>query len=149
MIVDQISNSKLYESINPRLAKAFKFLITTDLKKFEPGTFEIDGKEIFAMFSAYETHPVDELKWEAHKKYLDIQVLIEGDEKMGFAPLWSVKEVISYNEAKDIAFYTGSGDFVTLGVGQFVIFMPQDAHQPCIQKDRPAPVKKVVIKLQV
>jgi biofilm protein TabA len=147
MIIDQISNSKLCENIYPRLAKAFRYLTTENFINIEPGTYEIEGKEIFAMVSTYETHPVDEMKWEAHRKYLDIQVLIEGEERMGFAPLSSVKEVIPYNEEKDIAFYRGSGDFVTLGKGQFVIFMPQDAHQPCIQKGLPGYVKKVVIKV--
>lgn len=149
MIIDLISNHRFYENLNPRLAKAFRFLTTTDLTKVEPGTYKIEGKEIFAMVSTYETHPVDDTKWEAHRKYLDIQVLIAGEERMGFAPLSFVNEIISYNDEKDIAFYSGSGDFITVGEGQFAIFLPQDAHQPCIQKDFPADVKKVVIKVQV
>ena len=89
------------------------------------------------------------MKWESHNKFVDIQVMIEGEEKMGFAPLETMKVTEQYNEDKDVQILEGTGDYVTARPGSFTMFFPHDAHQPGIAIGQACKVKKVVLKVKV
>jgi YhcH/YjgK/YiaL family protein len=147
MIVDLLKNADLYGGINSRLSIALKYLQTTDLEKLQIGKHEIMGSEIFAVVSEYNSKSFGEAKWEAHQKYADIQVLISGEEKMGYAHLQTMKITESYNSEKDIVFLDGHGDYINAKPGAFVIFFPHDAHQPGVAVNGSIPVKKVVVKV--
>jgi YhcH/YjgK/YiaL family protein len=97
----------------------------------------------------YQTKPLAEGKWESHRKYIDVQYVEEGVERIGWTPVAGLTVTEPYDEAKDIAFYQGDGDFVTVPAGSFVILFPDDAHMPGIAVDKPSPVKKVVVKVRV
>lgn len=147
MIVDKLSNATLYQRLTPRISIALEYLQSTDFSKLEPGKYEVDGKEVYALVSAYNTKKLEDARWEAHRKYLDIQYVIEGAEQMGFTPIDKLTQVDDYNNEKDILFFTGSGDYATIEAGMFAIFFPQDGHQPCVEISESKPVKKVVIKV--
>ena len=115
----------------------------------EPGRHELDGDKVFALVQQYQTKPLAEGKWEAHRKYIDVQYVAAGVEKIGWAPVSRLKVTELYDETKDVAFYTGKGDFVTVPAGWFVILFPEDAHMPSIAVDAPSPVTKVVVKVKV
>ena len=87
MIIDKIENSNIYKNFGERITKAFDYIRSTDLKNLQQGKYEIEGKNIFAMISEYQTKPESEGKLEAHKKYIDVQYVISGEERMGYAPL--------------------------------------------------------------
>lgn len=147
MIADLLEKSDLYASIDDRLAVAFRYLQTTDLASLENGKYEIEGKEVYAVVSEYNTKDVAEAKWEAHRNYADVQFIIKGEEKMGFAPLSALEVKEDYNPDKDIVILKGTGDYVTVKPGMFAVFFPQDGHQPCVAVKGSAPVKKVVVKV--
>ncbi len=147
MIVDKLSNATLYQRLTPRISIALEYLQSTDFSKLEPGKYEVAGKEIYALVSAYNTKKLEDARWEAHRKYLDIQYVIEGAEQMGFTPIDNLKQVDEYSQEKDILFFTGSGDYVTIEAGMFAFFFPQDGHQPCVEIGESKLVKKVVIKV--
>jgi YhcH/YjgK/YiaL family protein len=149
MIVDSLQNTDLYAHIDDRLAVAFKFLQTNNLSKLENGKHIIQENEVFAMVSEYTSKNLEDAKWEAHEKYADIQVVISGEEKMGYAPLKKMEVKEAYNPEKDIVILKGEGDYVTARPGTFVVFFPQDAHQPCVAIQGNVPVKKVVIKVMM
>jgi YhcH/YjgK/YiaL family protein len=149
MIIDQLGNAKLYSRINNRFAIALHYLETTDFSEMAVGKYEVEQKEIFAIVSEYNTKNIEEAKWEAHRKYIDIQYIIKGEEKMGYAYSGSMETIESYNPEKDIIFLKGQGDYLTAKAGTFLIFFPNDAHQPCVAITDSAPVKKVVIKVMV
>ena len=146
MIVDHISNIKLYCGLNPFLVRGLDFLAQSDLHSLAPGKYEIDGSDVYAIISEYETKPEHEGKWEAHRNYNDIQFIVSGEERMGYAPVQTQKIKEAYNDEKDIMFLEGTGDFVTVKSGTFVVFTPFDSHKPCIMTDKPTKVKKIVIK---
>lgn len=148
MITDTLSNSGLYETIGPRFAKAFRFLRETDFSGMVPDRYEIDGSDIFFMVQEYTVKTQDAASIEAHRVYADIQLVIKGREKMGYAPLENVREKIPYDAERDIAKYEGDIDFVTYKEGMFAVFMPHDAHQPCVGVEEGETVKKVVIKVR-
>jgi YhcH/YjgK/YiaL family protein len=147
MIADLLNNSDLYAHIDDRLAIAFRYLQTTDFSKLETGRYEVEGKEVYAMVSEYNTKNIEDAKWEAHQKYADVQFVVSGEEKMGYAPLSALEIKETYNSEKDIVILKGSGDYVTVKPGMFVVFFPQDGHQPCVAVHGNAPVKKVVVKV--
>ena len=148
MILDTIENYKLYNPINERIAKGFDFLRTTDLDSLPSGKHDIEGDTIFALVQEYNTKPSDECKLESHKKFIDIQYMIRGEEMMGVTTQNNQK-IIEVNEEKDYTFYEGTTSLVLVSKGMFTIFFPDDLHQPCVQTETISEVKKVVIKVLI
>jgi YhcH/YjgK/YiaL family protein len=147
MILDNLKNAHLYTNVSERIALGLKYLQETDLDALEVGKYEIDGTNVFASVMAYDSRTLDLGKWEAHKKYIDIQYIISGAEKMYYSNISNMVETTEYNEVKDIMFYKGEGDALTVREGNFAIFFPEDVHMPNIAVDAPAAVKKVVVKI--
>lgn len=152
MIFDLAANLDFYKNlgIDGRYAKAVEFLKDTDLKSLEPGTYEIDGGNVFANVMEYTTIPWEEAVYEAHRDYTDIQYVIEGAEVMTYAPVEALAAVTDYNEAKDVIKFDNSnpGLKVVTGAGQFMIFQPWDGHKPKAADSKPSYVKKVVVKIK-
>jgi YhcH/YjgK/YiaL family protein len=148
MILDTLDNYHLYQSINERIAKGFEFLHNTDLDAIPSGKHDIDGDIIFALVQEYQTKPLAECELESHKKYIDIQYVIRGEEFMGVTTK-NNQTIVEVNEEKDYTFYEGSTSLVRVSKGMFTIFFPDDLHQPCVQKELASKVKKVVIKVLI
>ena len=148
MIVDKIENANLYKNLDERIEKSFDYIKQTDLKNLQAGRYDIDGNNIFALISEYKTKTENEGKLEAHKKYIDVQYVIEGEELMGYAPLSDQSILEPYKEENDIIFYKGEKVFIKVAEGMFAIFFPEDVHMPGIQIEKKSPVKKLVIKVK-
>jgi len=146
MIIDKIENAKLYYNLGMRIKKALDYTRQTDLKNLQPGKYEIEGDNIFALISEYETKTESEGKLEAHRKYIDVQYVIEGEELMGYAPLGNQQILEPYKEENDIVFYNGEKSFTKVTAGMFAIFFPTDVHMPGICVEKMSAVKKLVIK---
>lgn len=149
MVADNLKNAALYNGMGERIKKALNYLQGTDFSKMEPGRYEIDGSDIYALVQKYDTKPAAEGKWEAHRKYADIQYVVEGVEQMGYAFIESLEVSQEYDPEKDALLLRGSGSMVICNRGTFAIFGPEDAHMPCIAVDKPTPVKKVVVKVRI
>lgn len=150
MVLDLIENRNLYAKLSPRIAIALEFLNASDLSSMEPGRYDIDRDNVFALVQEYQTIPRSEGKWECHREYIDIQYIAEGKEQIGFGVSDRMEALSKYNPEDDITFLKGQGDFASLSAGSFGIFYPGDAHQPKIAPgDEPGQVKKVVIKIKI
>lgn len=150
MIYDLINNSDLYLAINPNLKSAFDFLRKNDLFALEIGRHDIDGDNSFALVSEYKSKDESAGRWEAHKNYLDIQLVLKGKEKFGFSNLKEMTKVIAeYSVEKDIMFFEGSGNFLELTAGYFVIVFPGDSHKPGITTDEETEIRKIVVKVKI
>jgi YhcH/YjgK/YiaL family protein len=148
MIIDQITNSHLYYSLHPGLKVAFETIQQTDLTTLPIGRIELDGENLFAMVQQSDSKPIEQGIWEAHRRYMDLQMEIQGSEKIGYANIARLSQG-EYNAAKDFIPLFGAGDFLTMVPGNFILLLPQDAHMPGIAVNAPAPVKKLVIKIAV
>jgi YhcH/YjgK/YiaL family protein len=146
VVSDLLANAHLYTALGTRIARGLQFLAKTDLASLAPGRHELDGKRLFALVSDYTPKPVSECRWEAHRRYLDLQYLVSGIERMGVAP---IDRLVAgeYQEDRDIVWLSGSGDFLTFGAGQFMILWPGDAHMAGVEAGVPGPVRKVVVKI--
>lgn len=149
MIIDKLKNASLYYGVNERIAKALKYLQNTDLSEFQNGRYDIDSDNIFVLVQDYNTKPLSKGKFEAHRKYIDIQYIIKGEEKLGYVYVHKLNPSTDYDEVKDILFFEGDGDFVTADEGTFLVFAPEDAHMPGIEANLPEYVKKAVVKIKV
>ena len=149
MKTDYIKNAKNYYNLGERFQKGFEYLQKVDLLNLQNGKYEIDGKNLFVSIQDYTSKPFSEGKFEAHKKYADIQYIIKGKEKLGYTTFDVLTPVSDFDTENDIVFFQEKEpiEFVHAKEGDFVIFMPQDAHMPCIADNVPEYVKKAVVKV--
>lgn len=149
MIYDHLSRAALYERVSKHMHHAFTFLRRGDLLTIAKGRHEIAGEDAFAIVHEYDTKPAEQCKWEAHRKYIDVQFTITGAEGMGVAYVDQAKTTTDYDATKDFQLFTAQGDVVNVKAGYFVVFFPHDVHQPGVAVDAPALVRKVVVKVRV
>lgn len=129
--------------------KAFNFIKTQDLQAIKPGKYPIDGEEVFASVTANATKEYDKTTWESHRKYIDLQFVIDGGEKIGVCRIDKATVTKPYDEAKDLINYTARGKVYTGGNGSYFLFFPNDAHRPNITTGGNNVEKKLVIKIRV
>jgi biofilm protein TabA len=149
MIHDRLSNAALYRSIHTCFGRAFDYLTTTALTDLPSGKQTIQGDELFALVNDYSTQPQEKCRFEAHRRYIDIQLMVRGVEQIGVANLATMSDDEPYVADRDVAFFRGQGDLITLTEGTFAIFFPHDAHQPGIAVAEPVQCRKVVVKVLV
>lgn len=148
MILDKIRNNYLYDSTHPLFQKAFDFLSTTDLENIALGKHLIEGDALFAIVMEYDTQEAVHCKVETHKKYIDLQYMIAGEEFIGIATLEDQTPINPYKKEGDFTFYNVNNlSKISLKTGHFAIFYPDDMHQTMIQIERPQSLRKVVVKI--
>lgn len=149
MIYDKIDNIELYKGLSEDIYLGLEFLkkVTPDI---ENGVHELSPR-VKAVVSEYKTKEIIENGFESHKKYIDIQYLLKGSEKVCCLPIEQLQESKNYSEENDAAFYTANTNPVeiTLGNSYFAIFYPQDGHMPGLAYKANEDVKKVVVKLSI
>ena len=149
MVVDRLESWSRC-AVLPRLRAAFELLISPAARQWPDGRVELDGDRIIAMPQEYRTKPLTEGRWEAHRRYIDIQFILSGREAMGWAPLSKLLPITPFDGAKDVGFFEGQGDLITVEQGMFAIFYPEDGHMPCLQAMETADqVRKIVVKVLV
>ena len=150
MIIDQVENAHLYEPLHRRFQKAFSVLADPAIAGKPDGRYPVDGDDLYYIVQHYTTKPIDQGRFESHRKYIDIQALIAGQEILCWSPIHDLEVIEPYNETKDIMFYhVGESIAQTrLEPGIFCLLYPDDAHLPCCQVTSPAPVHKVVFKIR-
>jgi YhcH/YjgK/YiaL family protein len=150
MILDRIDQRKKYAGLGMSIPDALDYLAQTDFNTLPLGKQVIDGERLFAVVQRYQTKPVSDARWEMHRRYLDVQYIARGSERIGYVP-WSeslpVQEV--YDPERDVAFYEAAGVLLPVSAGMLAIFTPDEVHAPCLSPDEPEPageVLKVVVK---
>lgn len=133
--------------------KGLAYLKNTDFTTVPVGRVELDGDMMFALVSEYVTEPKSVRRPEAHKRYIDIQYIVSGEEVIGYSFLAPENiELEEYNAEKDIVFYsTVIGEaYLRLGAGTYAVFFPDDIHRPCCTSgEKPSSIRKVVLKIKV
>ena len=148
MIVDQLTGIGRYEALNPGFAKAFFFLRQTDLAEFLDGRHEIDGDRVYAIVVRDQGRARDAAKLEVHDRYIDIQLVLDGEDEMGWSPRADCAEPVApMDPERDIQFFEDRPQVhVPVLPGQFAIFFPEDAHLPMISDGF---IHKVIVKVAV
>ncbi|MEA4889350.1 MAG: YhcH/YjgK/YiaL family protein [Clostridiaceae bacterium] len=149
MIIDHIRNAAQYSGISQGLKDGLDYLAQTDFSKLAAGRYELAGDRLYAMVQEYDSKMPAEGKWEAHRRYIDIQYLVSGREIIGYADIETLEPAKDYDTVKDCQILRGQGSDLVLEPGMFMILLPQDAHMPGLAADRPAAVRKVVVKVRL
>lgn len=148
MILDTLAHADRYCALHPLFARAFGFLRATDLNALAPGKHDVQGEQIFAIVEACPGRTRVEAKLECHRRYIDIQLVLEGVDEMGWKPVAAcVDPATDYDDARDIRFFNDApSSWVATPPGAFCLFFPDDAHAPLVGTDM---IRKVVVKIAV
>lgn len=146
MIIDKFSNISFYSSMLNNLEHGLQAM--QSMHNPEVGRYEFEGG--FFMVQKGETRPIAEGTFEAHRKYVDIQIVLDGSEEIAWADLSDLKEEGEYDEIKDKATYTGSEDnTMKITAGMCYVAFPQDGHKAVRHTKKPQFYTKIVMKLPV
>lgn len=139
-----------YYKNKERWDKVFEFLKNNDLSTLEIRRFDIDNDNLYATVSEYTTKNEEDAKYEAHRKYIDVQYVIKGQELIGLAPINNRLETLEdYDPGRDIEFLTVKGGInLKADPGRFFLFFPEDAHCPGMKDGENSTVKKIVVKVK-
>ena len=154
MIVATRENAQFDAKTAARITRALEWIGRTDMPALEPGRHDIAGDELFANVMEVQTmHPEDK-QFEAHRAYIDVHYVIEGEELIGVAPVGECPVVQEYAQADDYSLHTDPADparvtWTLLHAGELCVTPPADAHKPACTTGAPAQLKKVCIKVLV
>ena len=148
MIFSAISQSSRYAALHPLFQRAFDYIRDTDLYNLAPGRYNILGDDLFAIVEHAQGKPKEHAQLEAHRKYIDIQLVLEGDEQMGWKPLADCLNPVSdHSTEKDIRFFHDApASWIAVPPDHFCIFFPEDAHAPLVGAGN---IRKVIFKIAV
>lgn len=145
MILDYIQNFGTYINFNRRLEDGFSFIET--IKNMPAGRYE--QGDMYALVQEGLTNPIEVGNFESHRKYCDLQYMVEGEEILEWNDTIKLDEIISYDESKDSAFYSGMGNKISIEKDMFYILFPHDGHKCCVHADKQTNYRKVVLKLKI
>ncbi len=149
MVTDRLANAALYRALGPRIAAAIDYVTTTDFTSIADGRYALDGDQLFALVQRYTSKPLTAGRWEAHRKYIDLQAVLQGTEQIGYVSIDQL-HAEPYDAEKDLIWLTGTaGQWFTLPTGHFTLLWPGDAHMPGIVAEASSDVLKVVVKIAV
>ena len=149
MIKNSLKYTKIYENLSENMKIGLEYLKNNDLTNVENGKYQIKGDEVYINIQDYNSKPLNDGKWEAHRKYADIQFIIKGEEKIGVGDISEFETSEKYDSERDLEFLRTkeAQDFLTVKENDFVILYPQDVHMPQICINKPSYVKKAVVKV--
>lgn len=151
MIFDSIENYKLYTSIHPGFQAAFDFILTAH-QDMKDGKTILEGDQVIAHVMTKDTKLEGTAGLEYHKKYIDIQYVLMGEEICGLSTNKNLEHSVAYDQNNDIAFFAKDKDTTCLGVseGYFYIVWPHEPHRPlCCVNQNIKEIRKIVIKVAV
>ncbi len=150
MIYSSIFNNASNYTNSKLLIDAVTFFKETDFSKYEEGEYEIEGRDILFQVRDILTKDVSEAKAEVHRKYIDVQLLYSGKEKIGFAYDNGENEILEdLLETRDLLFYKDAKgeSFINMYEGDYAVFFPNDVHRPACERDGKSMIRKVVYKI--
>jgi len=148
MIFSSLSQSGRYAALHPLFPHVFEYIRNTDLLSLAPGIYHIVGDDLFAIVEHVPGRTRAEAKLECHRRYIDIQLVLEGEDEMGWKALADCFDPVSdYSDEKDIRFFRDApASWVAVPSGHFCIFFPEDAHAPLVSTEN---IRKVIFKVAV
>ena len=149
MIFDDLSHIELYYHLNKLLSDSFDFIRSNKFSFQNPHTCGIGTEGIYAIPQEYTPKMKADRPIESHRKYIDIQVMMEGMEYLRYADK-NTLHFCGYDEEHDTEQLTGILTFLPFSKNNFVVLFPQDAHMPRVKaRGSTKTVKKVVIKVPI
>lgn len=148
MILSALSQSSRYTTLHPLFQRAFDYIRDTDLYALAPGRYSIAGDDLIAIVEQVPGKTREQARLECHRKYIDIQLVLDGVDEMGWKPLADCLNPVGEHSAeKDIRFFHDApASWIATPPDHFCIFFPEDAHAPLVSSGQ---VRKVIFKIAV
>lgn len=148
MIVSNLQNSERIESLHPLFKQLFDYVKTHDLLHTECGRIELAGDDLFINNVNPTCVSASDQVLEVHRDYIDVHILLEGKERIGWKALEDVTDLKqAYQKEGDCALYSDTPtSFVDLLPGQFLIVFPEDPHAPVIGEGK---IRKLIGKVRL
>lgn len=147
MILDKLENLGNYE-LGENFRRAYEFLRDNDLSALPACKIRVWGNDVVVNIQDFKGKAEEDCRMEAHKDFCDIQIVLNGEEQMGWKPQEDCHDVTAaYNPEKDVEFYGDKASAMfNVGPRQFAIFFPSDAHQPGIAPGKE--YRKIIVKVR-
>lgn len=152
MILDRIENASQYANLHKGIDMALSAMTKFSAQNYPVGKCEIDGENVFLLLNAYQTHDAQGAITEAHRKYVDVMYMVEGEEIIYVKPVENLKNITKEYDPQIEALLADTDEDATpvrLTAGSFVVLFPQDAHAPACCVDAPKNVKKIIGKVKI
>jgi biofilm protein TabA len=153
MVLDTLARCHRYTPLHPAFPRAFEFLTRSDWAELVSGAaraerHDIDGDRLYVSIDRMDGRGHDGARLEAHRRYIDIQLTIEGREEIGWKPLGDCAYPAGpFDALKDIGLFSDRPEsWLSLPAGHFAIFFPDDAHAPLGGRGT---LKKAIMKIAV
>lgn len=136
--------------LHPVLQQALTLAVAANPQEKTPGRYALQGDNIFMNVMQFATQSPEQKKAELHQQYIDIQVLLSGEERILFGMTDSARQREEMHVEDDYQLCSQIADeqAIVLKPGRFVIFMPREPHKPGCVVQAPMDIKKVVIKVR-
>ncbi len=145
MIIDKRKNLLFYKELIPKIDNALKKL--ESLTDDSEGQYEFDGG--FLLIVTGTTKYIKEGYFETHKKYIDVQIILEGSEKIAWSEISDLKNLVPYNSKTDCEFFEGSNEhYIKISKDMFYVVFPHDGHKPTVHVNNESSFRKCIIKLE-
>lgn len=138
------------KALSEKIAEAVEIIKNVNFDEMELGKHVIND-DFYMLLQTYETKKPETARHEAHKKYVDVQYIVEGMEQIDIAPASEMEVEDEYNEEKDIVFFKEPAQATTfvLTTGSYAVLYPEDSHKPGVCVGKQAQVKKIVGKVRI
>jgi len=148
VIFSLLSQSPRYAALHPLFPRAFAYLRDTDLNALALGVHQIIDQQLFVIVEVADGRTRAEAKLEAHRNYIDIQLVLAGVDEMGWKALSDCHQPLDeHNVARDIRFFGDApAAWISVPPQHFCIFFPEDAHAPLVGVGA---IRKVIVKVAV
>ena len=152
MVKTTVQNMDCYAALNPRFPAAFAAIKQLASELFKKGRYTVDGDAVYVNAAEYDTRAPENGMMEAHRKYIDIMLMLDGEERIAVCPTDALHHVTTpYDETQDALLAGMEADCSVLRMrpGDVAILFPQDAHAPGLDANGTARVRKLICKVAV
>lgn len=148
MIIDTIDNIERYAALHPLFRQVFEYIKNTNLTALTNGRHVILEDQLFVIIQRGSGQARADAKLECHRKFIDIQLVLDGTDEMGWKPLADCLQITDeYNPLRDVQFFADKPlNWLTTPANKFCIFFPEDAHSGMVSEH---PLHKAVFKIAV
>lgn len=138
------------KTLSEKINEAVEIIRNVKFDEMEPGKYVIND-DLYILLQTYETKSPETARHEAHRKYVDVQYVVEGMERIDIAPAASMEVEEAYDENRDVVFFKEpeKAATVVLTAGGYAVLYPDDSHKPGMQAGGPVQMKKIVGKVRI
>lgn len=145
-----IKSENSSEDLEKRIKEAVQYIVNISTDNLKTGRYEVNNWFYYTV-QYYQTGLSEDCRLESHKEYVDIQMILEGEEAIDVANIAELQKTEQYSIENDIAFWKPIRNMMrmVLCAGSYVVLYPRNAHRGGIRVNRTSWVKKIVGKVRV